>query len=408
MLKSLRENIEWFKNNSDYVYLDSAATSLKPQSVLDYVNYYCNNICTNPHNDDSNFAHQPHLVMNSTKEKIAKVIGTTHDSIVFTPGATYSLNYAAKFLKPFIFEGDEIVLTNAEHASNLLPWFDINDEFKSLHKPINIKYVEVDYKSDNIKSFLDKINERTKVVAFANETNLIGNSIDAIKLAREIKKINPNIFVVVDGTQYLAHKKINLLDSNIDFFCGSAHKMLGPSGIGFLYINKNLIEKVKPYIVGGGMNFEIKRNYYSLLSGTAKFEPGTPNIMGIYGWNKALDYYLHDDLNEVIQSIYQLKHYLDNELEKIDGIKVLNKGINSFNSIFVCDGIFSQDYSSYLGSKKIIVRSGLSCAKLANEVIKHDHVIRSSYHFYTNKNDVDKLIKAAKEFKKEDILNGLL
>lgn len=408
MLKNLRDNIEWFKNNSDYVYLDSAATSLKPKNVLDYVNYYCNNICTNPHNDDSNFAHQPHLVMNNTKEKIGKLIGVNADSIVFTPGATYSLNYVANFLKPFFSEGDEIVLTNAEHASNLLPWFDIHEEFNSKNQPIKIRYVEVEYKSDNIQNFLSQINEKTKVVAFANETNLIGNSIDAIKLAKEIRKINPNIFIVVDGTQYLAHKRIYLADSNIDFFCGSAHKMLGPSGIGFLYIDKKLIEKLKPYIVGGGMNFEIKRNYYSLLAGTAKFEAGTPNIMGIYGWNKALDYYFQDDLEQVIKSIYDLKHYLDNELEKIDGITVLNKGIDSFNSIFVSEGIFSQDYSSYLGSKKIIVRSGLSCAKLANEVIKHDHVIRSSYHFYTIKSDVDKLIEAAKEFKKEDILNGLL
>lgn len=408
MLKNLRNEIEWFKNNPDYVYLDSGATSLKPKSVVDNMVYYCNNVCTNPHNDDSTFAHQAHIVMDNTKNKLSKVLGTKKENLVFTPNATYGLNSVAHFLKPFFNKGDEIVLTNAEHASNILPWYDIYEQYKAIHQEIKIQYVEVDYQSDNIENFLKKINKNTKLVCFANETNLIGNSIDAIKLASEIKKINPNIFICVDATQYMAHNRMNLENSNIDFVVGSAHKMLGPTGIGFLYISSDLIEKMKPNIVGGGMNFEIKRNYYSLLSGTAKFEAGTANIMAIYGWNKALDYYLDDDLENAKNKIFELKKYLDFELGKIEGIKVLNKGINAFNSIFIKENIFSQDFSSYLGNKKIIVRSGLSCAKLANEILNLDHVVRVSYHFYTNKSDIDKLIKAVKEFKKGDILNGLL
>lgn len=408
MLKDLRNNIEWFKNNPEHVYLDSAATSLKPKSVVENMVYYCNYVCTNPHNDDSSFAHQPHVVINDTKNKLAQFLGTQKENIVFTPNATYGLNSVASFLKPFFKKDDEIILSNAEHASNILPWYDIYEEFKANGKPIKIQYVEVDYKSDNIDKFLSKVNKNTKLVCFANETNLIGNSIDAINLATKIKKINPNIFICVDATQFLAHRRINLLNSNIDFMVGSAHKMLGPTGIGFLYISEQLLEKLKPNIVGGGMNFEIKRNYYSLLSGTAKFEAGTPDIIGIYGWNKALDYYLDPELENATQQIYQLKKYLDNELEKIEGIKVFNKNINAFNSIFIKEGIFSQDFSWYLGNKKIIVRSGLSCAKLANEILKQDHVIRASFHFYTTKNDIDKLIEAVREFKKGDILNGLL
>ena len=408
MLRNLRNEIEWFKNNFDYTYLDSAATSLKPKSVIDAMNYYCNYVCTNPHNDDSAFAHQAQIVMERTREKIAKLLNTTSDSIVFTPGATYSLNIIANFVKPFFEMGDQIVVSNAEHASNLLPWFDIYEEFKQKNKPIKIEYVEIDIHSDNISNFLNKINENTKIVCFANEANLIGNTIDAVKLANEIKKINPNIFICVDSTQYLSHQKLDLSNTNIDFVVGSAHKMLGPTGIGFLYINKKLVEKLKPYIVGGGMNFEIKRNYYTLLSGVAKFEPGTPNIMSIYGWDKALDYYLHSNVEAHAKRIYKLKHYLDSELSEIPEIKIFNKGIDAFNSIFVREGIFSQDFSSYLASQKVIVRSGLSCAKLANEIINEDHAVRVSFHFYTNKYDIDRLIFAVKKFKKGDILNGLL
>ncbi len=402
-LSSIRQDIDWFKNNQEYVYLDSGATSLKPKSMVDAIVYYCNNVSTNPHNDDSMFTHKAHIVMDQTRGKIAKVLNTTKDSIIFTPGATYSLNWVANYLEPFLNEGDEIILSNGEHASNLLPWYDLRSK-----KNVKLFFAEIDIYSDNIDKFLNLVTDKTKVIAFANETNLLGNSIDANLLAKKIKEINPNIIVSVDACQYLAHNRMDLSDSNIDFVSCSAHKMMGPTGIGALYINEKLIEKVKPSLVGGGMNFEIKKNYYTLVSGVQKFEAGTPNILGIYGWNESLDYYLDQELEEAKKNIYSLKHYFDIELEKIEGFKILNKGIDAFNTIFVKEGVFSQDFASHLGNKKIIVRSGLSCAKLANEVINQEHVIRVSYHFYTNKNDIDKLLHVLKEYKKGDELDGLL
>lgn len=401
-ISSLRENIEWFKNNPDYTYLDSGATSLKPRDVVYALVNYCNYVSTNPHNDDSDFAHKAHIVMENTREKIAKILNTTKKSIIFTPGATYSLNLVANYLEPFLNEGDEVVLTNAEHASNLLPWYEVREK-----KKIKLVFADIDINSDNIQNILNAITDKTKIVSFANETNLIGNSINENLLAKKIKEINPNIIVNVDACQYLAHDRMDLSDSNIDFVSCSAHKMLGPTGLGALYINEKLVEKVKPLVVGGGMNFEIKKNYYTLVSGVEKFEAGTPNILGIYGWCEALDYYLDPELNKEKEKVYELKKYFDNELEKIEGFKVLNKGIKAFNTIFVKENVFSQDFASYLGTKKIIVRSGLSCAKLANEVINHEHVVRCSYHFYTNKNDIDKLLAVLRQYKKGDELDGL-
>lgn len=401
-LVNLRNEIEWFKNNKDYTYLDSGATSLKPKSVVDSIVNYCNYISTNPHNDDSMFAHQALKVLKETRKKIAKLLNTDSSNIIFTPGATYSLNFVASFLEPFLNEGDEIILTNAEHASNLLPWYDLREK-----KKLNIVFIDVDLKSDNIDKFLSKISSKTKLVSFANETNLLGNSIDALELSKKIKQINPNIFVNVDACQFLAHNTINLENSNIDFLSCSAHKMLGPTGVGALFINSNLINKVKPKIVGGGMNFEIKKNYYTLVSGAEKFEAGTPNIMGIYGWCEALDYYFDPEMEKEKKRIYSIKKYLDEEINKIEGFKVLNYGIDSFNTIFVKEGLFSQDLASYLGTNKIIVRSGLSCAKLANEVLNENHVVRASFHFYTNLEDVNNLIDVLKKYKKGDELNVL-
>lgn len=401
-ISNLRNEIEWFKNNDNLIYLDSGATSLKPKCVVDAIVKYCNFVCTNPHNDDSEFAHQAHLVMDSVRTKISKILNTDKSSIIFTPGATYSLNQVANFCEAFLNEGDEVLLSNGEHASNLLPWYEIREK-----KKIVLKFAKLNIKSNNIESFLKEINSKTKVVSFANETNLLGNSIDANLLSKKIKEINPEILVSVDACQYLAHNRMDVEKQNIDFISFSAHKMLGPTGIGGLYINPKLIEKVKPLVVGGGMNFEIRKNYYTLLSGVEKFEAGTPNILGLYGWNEALDYYLDIDLEKEKNKIFELKKYFDDELQKIDGFVVLNSGINAFNTIFYREGVFSQDMASYLGNNNVIVRSGLSCAKLANEILNVEHVIRASFHFYTSKEDIERTLSVLKKFKKGDELDGL-
>lgn len=402
-LKNLRNDIDWFKNNKNLSYLDSGATSLKPKCVVDNMLFYCNNISTNPHNNDSEFAFQANLVMDETRTKISKFLNVNKKNIIFTSGATYSLNFVANFIgKHFLNKDDEIVLSNAEHASNLLPWYDLRKNIG-----VDIKFAEIDIYSNNIDNFLKLINKKTKVVSFANETNLLGNSIDAIKLTKEIKKINKQIIVSVDATQFLAHDRFDLKNSDIDFVSFSAHKMLGPSGIGALYISDKYLNDISPLIVGGGMNSQIKRNDYTYQKDFDKFEAGTPNILGIYGWNKAIDYYFDDQLNEYKNKVYELKKYVDDEISKLANFKVLNKDIKGFNTIFFHENVFSQDLASYLGFRNIIVRSGLSCAKLAHEVIKKDHVVRASYHLYTNKDDVDKLLDVLRSFKKGDELNGL-
>ncbi|EGZ30850.1 cysteine desulfurase [Malacoplasma iowae] len=400
-----RNKIDWFANNSDYVYLDSAATALKPRSVLEAINYYTNHICTNPHNDDSQFSHRPHIVMEETRTLLSEILNCDSKEIIFTPGGTFSLNMAASSLEDFLSSGDEIILTNAEHASNILPWMDLAKK-----KNLKLIFAETDFSNSNIyeNDIINKITHKTKVVAFANGTNLIGHEIDAERLSNLIKSINNNIFIIVDAVQYLAHNKMNLKKASIDFLACSAHKMMGPTGIGALYINKNLINFIKPKIVGGGMNGEIRRDYYTLMEGNLKFEAGTPNIMGIYGWNAALKLYVNTDFEKERERIFELKHYLDSKLKSINNLKIYNMGINSFVTIFSIDNVFSQDLANYLGNNKIIVRSGLSCAKLADEIINYPHVVRVSMHFYTTKEDIDKLIDALKKYKKGDELDGLV
>ena len=404
-MNQIRNQIEWFKNNTDVVYLDSAATALKPDVVLKAINNYISFDCTNPHNTNSDFAYKTAIVIDSTRAKLADYIGTNKEQVIFTPGATFSLNMIADSLNDLLSDGDEILITNAEHASNILPWLKIKET-----KNIKVSFVSIDI-NDSLSTenkIINSVSKKTKIVSFANGFNLVGLKLDAKKIANEIKKNNPNIIVVVDATQFLAFNKMELKNSQIDFLVGSAHKMMGPTGIGLLYISPTYFDVIKPKVVGGGMNYTITKNDYSLMDGVMKYEAGTPNVLGIYGWQAALNFYDTFDIQSESYRIYQLKKYFDEELLKIKNVIVYNKNIESSITIFKYEGVFSQDLASYLGSKNIIVRSGLSCAKLAHEVINAFDVVRVSMHFYNTKADLDKLIDIMKNFKKGDELDGII
>lgn len=404
-MNKIRQDINWFKNNPDYIYMDSGATSLKPNVVTEAIIKYCDHDCTNPHNTNSDFSFKTKKVMSETKQLLADYLDASQDEIAFTPGATFSLNMIADGIIDLFDESHEIVLTNAEHASNILPWFKIREKKNS---KIVFAEASIENEKETIKNIISKINKNTKLVSFANGTNLIGNKLNATYLSEEIKKINPNVIIVVDATQYLTLNKMDLKNSKIDFLVGSAHKMLGPSGIGFLYISSRFQSSSKPSVLGGGMNNIIKRSYYTLVNNISAYEAGTPNIMGIYGWNAALKYYSTFNLDDERKRIYELKKYLDECLMKVKDIIVINPNIESSITIFKHKNVYSQDLGSYLGSKKIIVRSGLSCAKLADEIINFNDVVRVSLSFYNTKNEIDKLITELTEYKKGDELDDIL
>lgn len=403
-MKNYKEDFPWFEKNKDLVYLDSAATSLKPYSVKEAVNEYIDMWSYNPHNTDSKHTYKCIETINETRHLIEEFINSKGSGkIIFTPGATYSINMAADGIKHNLNEGDEIVINTMEHASNILPWYKIAEE-----KKCKIVFAEIDELKLNVNDLLNKINEKTKIVSFANATNLIGNKINAEELSIKIKEKNQNVIVFVDATQFLSLEKMNINNSKIDFLCCSAHKMLGPTGIGILYYSNEIEEKFKPYIVGGGMNHTINKDSYTYMNDTAKYEGGTPNVMGIFGWNAALKYIKNLDLKKEEERLIELKEYLDNELSKIKNINVINKGVRSHITIFNYDGVFSQDFAGYLGFNKIIVRSGLSCAKLIHENINTNAVIRVSLNIYNDKSDIDRLVDAVKKFKKGDELNGII
>ncbi|MGL4769178.1 MAG: aminotransferase class V-fold PLP-dependent enzyme [Mycoplasmoidaceae bacterium] len=401
-MKKIRDDFPWFKNNKDLIYLDSASTSLKPLSVINSVIKYLSSESYNFHNSDSFATYSVKKKYIETKQLIAKYIGCEPDNIIFTSGATTSSNIVALGLENYFQEGGDILISTLEHASNILPYIRLTKKTKATISYIKSKNIYIS--EDDI---IDSISKKTKLVAFSNCSNIIGYKIDAEAISKKIKYLFPNTLICIDATQYLPTKKMDIKNSNIDFLICSAHKMLGPTGIGMLYISNNGLKKLEVTLLGGGMNSSISKYSYTTLPSIGKFEPGTLNIEGIYGWHSALKYYESIDLEKEEEKIYNLKFYLEKEILKLDNYTVHNPKVKSSIIIFTYKNVSGQDFAHYLNNNNIIVRSGLSCAKLIYENIMVNDVIRISMHVYTEKDDIDYLILVLKKYRRGDELKGL-
>ncbi|MBQ9012756.1 MAG: cysteine desulfurase [Bacilli bacterium] len=377
--------------SSGIIYFDSAATTLKPKMVINEINDYYSKYSSNAHRGDYDIARIVDEKIDHARESIKKFINAKKtEEIVFTSGTTESLNLVIKgFLKKYLKENDEVLTTKAEHASLLLPLFNISKENKSKIKYINLKE-DLSLDMDDLKN---KINKNTKVIVISHVTNVMGD----IRDIKEITKIahQNNILVIVDAAQSTPHMKIDVLDMDADFLCFSAHKMLGPTGIGVLYGKEQYLKEVDPLIEGGGMNdaFDSLGNVlYKALP--EKLEAGTPNISGILGFSVAIDYITKIGIENIHKYEVDLKKYAISKLSKLKNITIYNKDIENGIITFNVDGVFAQDVASYLNKKNICVRVGSHCAKILSEVLGVKNTIRISLYLYNTKEDIDKLASA--------------
>lgn len=379
--------------NNDIVYLDSGATTLKPKCVIDSVVDYYSNYSANAHRGDYDISLRVNMVYEGVRGKAKDFINASLcEEIIFTKGTTESLNmvifgYMAKYLK----SGDEVLISKSEHASNILPWMILKEKIG-----IEVNYIDLDenhsLKVDNVKK---SISSKTKVISLAHITNVIGDvrDIDAIG---EICKEN-NILFVVDGAQSVGHRKIDVIKSNISFLAFSAHKMLGPTGVGVLYGRKELLEDMDVLEFGGGMNTFFESDCsYELKELPWKFEAGTQNIAGVIGLGSAIDYLNSVGLDNIHEHEVELKKYAISEIEKIPNINLYNKDSDSGIIVFNINNVFSQDTAVFLNRFNICVRSGNHCAKLLKDEIGITNTCRASLYIYNTKSDIDKLVEALK------------
>lgn len=401
---NVKKLFPWFQKHPGYIYLDSAATSLKPQTVLDAINDYYVNYGTNTHNTDSPLAYQTNdLALIKIRNKIAKFFNCSSEEIIYTSGATESICLIANSLSLILKKNDEIILSYNEHSSNLIPWINLASKNK-----LKLVYAGQPTRELTIDDIIKKITKKTKLISIANVSNLLGYEINVELLAKKVKAKNKNIIILIDAAQSAPHMKIDLNKWKIDFMAVSAHKMLGPTGIGICYINKKWLDKVTPLRLGGSMNNIIKENNFTYAASPYKFEGGTPNIEGIFGFAKAIDFLNQYKINNIKKHEKELKKYAIKQLSKIKQIKIYNKQQDSGIILFNYRGIHSQDFSSYLASKKIIVRSGMSCAKLTKFCPNETGYVRASLYLYNDKKDIDTLVKVIKNFKKGDEITNVI
>ena len=396
-----REDFPMLKQ--DIIYLDNGATSLKPQIVIDKITEYYEKYSANAHRGDYDISYKVDVEYENARDLVVSFINAKcKEEVVFTSGTTDSLNMIASgFFANLVEPGDEILITTSEHASNVLPWFRLANDYNCV-----VNFVPLD---DNLHVTVDNVKKsitsRTKIIALAQVTNVIGD----VRPIKEICKLahENNIFVVVDGAQSVPHMKVDVQDLDVDFLTFSAHKMLGPTGVGVLYGKKELLEDLVPINLGGGMNesFDSPNEVY-LKDLPTRLEAGTPNIAGVIGFGEAIRYLKKIGMEKIEERERHLREYLIEKLIKIPHIDILNLESESGIVAFNVSDIFSQDVAYYLNKYNICVRAGNHCAKLTKNVTGVDSSLRISLYFYNTESEIDELVELLKD--KEKIIREMI
>ncbi|MGM9940850.1 MAG: aminotransferase class V-fold PLP-dependent enzyme [Bulleidia sp.] len=393
----IRKDFPMLRNNPDLIYMDSAATSLKPQCVIDAVTSFYTHHTSNVHRGDYEIAALNDRLYDGCREKVARFINCDPDEVIYTHNISHSLNQAAYGLGYDLKEGDVILTSMAEHASDLLPWFNLQKE-----KGVRIEYVPTDRQANiSVSDFEKAMHDGVKIIALAHVTNVLGSLVPI----REITAIahRYGAVVVVDGAQSAPHMKVDVKDLDVDFYGFSAHKMCGPSGVGILYGKKALLEKLKPVFEGGDMNARFNKDGEVILKDVpVRFEAGTPNIEGVIGTGAAIDYLMSIGMDEIEKYEVELRAYFCEKMKQLDHIELLNPDNEHGPITFNVKGIFAQDGAGVLASRNIAVRSGNHCAKILHEITGTDQSIRASLYFYNTKEEVDRFVEAAKEITLEN------
>lgn len=389
--------------NTNYIYLDNGATTWKPKCVVDKINEYYTKYTANAHRGDYDISLKVDNEYENARDLVKEFINAkTRQEIIFTSGTTNSLNmiidgFFANHLEP----GDEVIISESEHASNILPWYRLAKDLGIVvkHCPLDDNhYVTL----NNLKSI---VTPNTKVISLAMITNVIGD-IRPIKEICEFAHQN-NIFVVVDGAQSVPHIKTDVQDLDCDFLAFSGHKMCGPTGIGILYGKHELLNELEPINLGGGMNesFDSVEEVY-LKPLPTRLEAGTPNIEGAIGLGASVEYLSKIGLDNISNHEQILRNYLVKELKEIPHITIINEESDSGIVAFNVDDIFAQDVAVYLNKYNICVRAGNHCAKILKNEVGVKNTVRVSIYIYNTKEEIDTLVNLLKD--KNKILTEMI
>lgn len=377
--------------NKPYVYLDSAASALKPWAVIEKVGHFLTYQSSNVHRGAHYLSNEATNEYENARAAAARFLGANEPAeIIFTRGTTESLNlvaqsYGGSVLKP----GDEILLTEMEHHSNIVPWQLVAERTGAV-----IKVIPVNARGELDLQDLEKlITERTKIVSATQCSNTLGTINDLSQISRRAKEVGA--VLVVDGAQMVSFAPVNVQEIGADFYAFSGHKLFGPYGVGVLYGRKELLDKMPPYQGGGSMIDEVRFEKTTYHDVPHRFEAGTPNIEGVLGLNAAFTYLQAQNWSEMEEHELSLRRAFEEKLREIPGISIVGEArskaaITSFN----LEGAHASDVGQILDQENIAVRAGHHCTQPLMRKLGIPATVRASFSIYNQMSDVDALVKA--------------
>ncbi|MDA2921989.1 SufS family cysteine desulfurase [Patescibacteria group bacterium AH-259-L07] len=397
----IKQDFPIFKNNPDLIYLDSAATSLKPKSVIDALCMYYEKYSANVGRAIYKLSQDATQAYEDSRSAVAEFISADPDEIVFTRNTTESLNLLAYTLGKNIKPGDKIVTSIMEHHSNFVPWQQLAKQKKA-----QLNIIDIDDEGRLDLSNLQKlITQKTKIVTLTYVSNVLGTINPIASIIKKIKQINPKTTIIIDAAQAVSHIPINVKRLGADFIAFSAHKMFGPTGVGILWGKKEKLINLPPYLFGGEMIEEVNIKNTTFKDPPYKFEAGTPSITEIIVFKQALSYIQKIGFENIQKHEQQVIEYALHTLQKEfkNNIKILGtKNIKQRIGVltFSFAHYHPHDISQILDEDHICVRSGHHCAMPLHTRLKLPASTRASFHIYNSYEDVDKLVAGLKKVEK--------
>ena len=379
-------------NGEDLIYLDNAASTQKPKAVINAIKDYYENDHSNVHRGVHTLSVRATEAYENARLKVTEFLNSPNNhQIIFTKGTTDSINLIATSATSLINENDEILITAMEHHSNIVPWQELCKRTGAVLKIIPI--------NENgeilIDDYKDMVSAKTKLISVVHLSNTLGtiNPIeDIIKIAK-----SHDVITVIDGAQAAGHLPIDVQKLDCDFYLFSGHKIFGPTGIGVLYGKEEILNRIDPYQYGGEMILKVTFEETTYNSLPHKFEAGTPNIAGAVGIGASIDFINSLDRDLCHEYEMSLHDYALNQLEQIDGIRIIGKSSHKSAIIsFVIDGMHPHDIGTIINQKGIAVRTGHHCTMPLMDFFEIPGTVRASFSIYNNHSEIDKLIDAIK------------
>ena len=381
-------------NGNDLVYLDNAATTQKPNSVINSVNEYYKKTNSNIHRGVHTLSQEATEKYENARMKIAKFINsTTEKEIIFVRGATEAINLVANsYVRPLLQPNDQIIITEMEHHANIVPWQIVCKE-----KEAELKILPMNSKGELIVDELEKIiTNKTKFMAINHVSNSLGTINDVRKIVEIAHK--HNIRILIDGAQAVQHIPIDVKEIDADFYCFSGHKIYAPTGIGILYGKKKLLDEMPPYQGGGDMikSVTFEKTIYNDVPN--KFEAGTPNISGAIGLGTAIDYIQDIGIDNIAKHESDLLNYATEKIKEIKGVKIIGNAKDKASVLsFTMENIHPHDIGTIMDSHGVAIRAGNHCTQPVMDFYSIPATARASFAIYNDKTDVNKLISSVKK-----------